>query len=493
VELESISVEIRPRNPWEAMDLGFSMARQWWRPVYTVWFPILLPLLLVLHLVFWSRPFLALLALWWLKPLLDRILLHIYSRSVFGEQPTLRETLRAIPSMLGTGLVWHLTLLRLDPSRSFRLPVMQLEGLSGKARRARYRVLARRGNTHAQALTLICVHLESFILLGLMGLLYLLVPEAWDFNPFKVLTDDSVGSQIAFNILYLAPVSLIEPGYVAAGFALYLNRRTELEGWDIELKFRRMAERLEGLARRVAGAAAALLLTVFAALPGTPPQAAISDEPLAPTPLTAEVIPATIEAVLAHEDFERKKTYSIWLPKDTDATNDDAPARGEPWLANTLAQMAELLLWGLVAAGVILLIVYHERWLPALKGDVGRREAPPPPTVSGLDLRPESLPEDVPGTALALWRKGRPREAMSLLYRGCLSLLVNRHRLDLPESATEGDVLRLAQGHLPAQASRYLDRTTRLWQTLAYAHRLPTEADINALCEEWRPSLEAPP
>lgn len=476
------------------MDLGFSMARQWWRPACRVWFPVLLPVFLALHLVFWSNPFLALLTLWWLKPLLDRILLHIYSRAVFGEQPTLRETLRAIPSILGTGLVWHLTLLRLDPSRSFRLPVMQLEGLSGKARRARYRVLARRGNTHAQALTLICVHLETFILLGLMGLLYLLVPEGWDLNPFKVLTDDSVGSQIAFNMLYLAPLSLIEPGYVAAGFALYLNRRTELEGWDIELKFRRMAERLEGLARRVAGAAAALLLIVFGALPGTPPRAAISDEPLAPVPLTAEAIPGTIEAVLAHEDFDRKKTYSIWVPKDMDPTHHDASARHESWLSNSLAQMAELLLWALVAAAVVMLIVYRERWLPAFAGHGGRRDvAPPPPSVSGLDLRPESLPEDVPGTVQALWREGRPREAMSLLYRGCLSLLVNRHRLDLPESATEGDVLRLAQGRLPPRASRYLERTTHLWQGLAYAHRLPTEAHISALCEDWRTSLEAPP
>ena len=34
-------------------------------------------------------------------------------------------------------------------------------------------------------------------------------------------------------------VLLIEPFYVAAGFAMYLNRRAELEAWDIEQEFRR--------------------------------------------------------------------------------------------------------------------------------------------------------------------------------------------------------------------------------------------------------------
>jgi hypothetical protein len=47
-------------------------------------------------------------------------------------------------------------------------------------------------------------------------------------------------------VAYLAAVALVEPAYVAAGFALYLGRRTVLEGWDIELEFRRLSDRIEG-------------------------------------------------------------------------------------------------------------------------------------------------------------------------------------------------------------------------------------------------------
>jgi len=44
---------------------------------------------------------------------------------------------------------------------------------------------------------------------------------------------------IAVPIAYALAVLFLEPFYVAAGFALYLNRRAELEAWDIEQEFRR--------------------------------------------------------------------------------------------------------------------------------------------------------------------------------------------------------------------------------------------------------------
>ena len=38
---------------------------------------------------------------------------------------------------------------------------------------------------------------------------------------------------------YAAVIVFLEPFYVAAGFALYLNRRVELEAWDVEQELRR--------------------------------------------------------------------------------------------------------------------------------------------------------------------------------------------------------------------------------------------------------------
>ena len=45
-------------------------------------------------------------------------------------------------------------------------------------------------------------------------------------------------------------ICVVEPLYVAGGFGLYLNRRTELEAWDIEIAFRRIdRQRLDGAPR----------------------------------------------------------------------------------------------------------------------------------------------------------------------------------------------------------------------------------------------------
>ena len=33
--------------------------------------------------------------------------------------------------------------------------------------------------------------------------------------------------------------------FVASGFMLYLNRRTQLEGWDVELEFKKLAQRID--------------------------------------------------------------------------------------------------------------------------------------------------------------------------------------------------------------------------------------------------------
>jgi hypothetical protein len=44
---------------------------------------------------------------------------------------------------------------------------------------------------------------------------------------------------VVVNCAYPLAALFMEPFYVAAGFAMYLNRRVELEAWDIEQEFRR--------------------------------------------------------------------------------------------------------------------------------------------------------------------------------------------------------------------------------------------------------------
>jgi hypothetical protein len=248
MQLEKLTAVVRPRLPWEAVDLGFTMVRHWWLPVFASWFMVALPVALVLNLVFQDRLWLAAFITWWLKPLFDRLPLHIVSRALFGASPSITDTLRALPSLLvTTRLLSTLTLRRFDMARSLNLPVWQLEGLRGAQGRARTRVLRKNTRGIAVGLTLACLHLEFAIYLTLYGLLFLMLPESveLDFISFFDPQTQLRGFAVLSNLFALLAMSIIEPFYVAGGFALYLNRRTHLEGWDIELAFRRLVRRIE--------------------------------------------------------------------------------------------------------------------------------------------------------------------------------------------------------------------------------------------------------
>ena len=74
----------------------------------------------------------------------ERLPLHILSKALFGETPSLRESLKAFPGLLRQQWLASLTWRRLSTARSFDLPVQQLEGLDGRARKQRLVTLSLR-------------------------------------------------------------------------------------------------------------------------------------------------------------------------------------------------------------------------------------------------------------------------------------------------------------------------------------------------------------
>src|SRR5882672_5739955 len=130
MQLANIAVALRLRSPWEAIDLGFAMLRNWWRPVYAAWAVTFVPFaaatIVLCHAA--GKLWLAMVLIWWLKPAYDRMLLHVLSHAVFGEALGARAVLAAWRKWLFTGLFAGLVLERFDSARSFNLPVRVLEG-----------------------------------------------------------------------------------------------------------------------------------------------------------------------------------------------------------------------------------------------------------------------------------------------------------------------------------------------------------------------------
>lgn len=478
MQLERVGVALRPRQPWEAIDLGFVMAREWSAALYAAFLAVFVPIAVALHAALPDRLWLAALLAWWLKPLFDRFALHVVSRAVFGEIPSVRATLAAWRDALSPGLVASLTLHRFNLARSLVLPVWQLEKSRGRAARERRTTLGRRMRSHAVGLTVACLHFEAVVAFSLGALAALVLPAAADveFDFAQWFRDGTAGWTLADSAAYMTAIALIEPLYVAGGFSLYLNRRSILEGWDVEVALRRMADRLAAARPAAALAAAALGLALLAGGPEALAQ---------PAGKSARV---EIVEVLKAPEFQEYREVMRWRYRGAEDP-DKAPRRsdGSPFLTGLgrfIAGVAEFGLWLAVAALVVAALLAARRFLPQLL-EAREDRYRPPEMLFGLAVAPKSLPQDPAAAAQDLVAAGRLREALSLLYRAALSTLVHRDGVRLAEGDTEGDCTRAARGALPAGAARYFERLVGAWQGAAYAARLPDAGAAADLAAEW--------
>lgn len=496
----------RSRRPMEALDLGLSLLQAHRGAIYRV-FLLQMGMVLALLLPFtWKRPAWTLAWLLWLAPWLNRGTLHVLSRAIFGQPAGIGTFLQQFGAIHRRGLLSTLLWRRLSPTASFLLPLWQLEGQGGQGYRQRARVLLRQGGGTAFLLGLLCTAFALVALYGSMGLFQLLMPrglpmDLWE-NPGQAL------ARPWFNWLFAAfgwvALALTEPYFAAAGFALYLNRRTQLEGWDLEHAFRNLAERL-----RRKGKLCVLLIGLGLALGAqTPPP---SVQPDTPRTLQPDA-PARkdLEALLARDpDLRRNRTERVlryrptgreprWLrglldllfaPSDPKRSKLNPPVHELPWW-NAAAWVLKLILISLLIGLVLYLITRFHAARLAREGKSETYEVPE--TLAGLDVREHSLPADVPEACLRLFRAGDGRSALSLLYRATLADLLHRHHLPIPASATEGDCLRLAEPRLDAPGALALRELTVTWMRMAYSELVPQESEMVRLCTAWRASFGRP-
>ena len=390
------------------------------------------------------------------------------------------------------------------------MPVVLLERLSGRARSARLAVLMRSRSNAATGLTLVGMAIEMALYLGVIALVYLMLPQAWvDHSDWQQLlgTSDqkSLWLEHLGNLLYALVLVFWEPIYVACGFTLYLNRRTTLEAWDLELAFRRLRQRLTATLP-----AALLCIGLLLVLPGAPAWAAAPPEAAAIDPLGPESPRLTqqaltgsdareaIQALLAAPPFANQKTVKRWRfgPEEADEEEDPTdsgffarwlrkllqdPSGGEALQGLTAA--LKILIWAVVISVLVLLVWRYREWLRVFGSRLNlpsRRKRQPPSQLFGLEVTPESLPADVASEAERLWDQD-PRAALGLLYRALLSHLLHDYQVPIKAAHTEGEVLALARGLGIERLSRLAEVLTRCKATV-----------LTAACSTARPATNAP-
>lgn len=536
VRIDHLDVALRARSSWEAMELGTALTRRHARAVWGSWLLASAPLFVLFNaLAWWLDGFAwASLAMWWCKPLFERAPLYVLSRGIFGEQVGARAALAAQRHWGGTGFWGYLGWRRFSLLRSLCLPVNLLEGNAPAQRGPRRRAVAAGAAGPAIILALVCVAFEMVLVLGAIAAVFMfipleLLPDSWRAAWAMLSVETPPWADLLLNLLGWLSAALIGPFYVGAGFGLYLNRRTQMEAWDVEIALRRLRERL-------LPAASTLALLLCLALPLAPAHAQdaeadaareLAEQILAGghgngdesegTRANAANDPANTAAGVfgeepvdtagfrqavnrAYEDPLQRPLRQVteWKPiedaeKKKDATKhnskDDAASSGAGERKRTLkllARVAEWGLWGLLGLVVLVLLLTARLWWPWLRG-AGRRKAKDAPRVQeeAVDV-PVVLPPDVATQAGLLWDQGRPRQALALLYRASVRTLVERTGNVLPPGATEAQCLR-ASRRMPQPADRDLfARVVRTWQYAAYGGRLPTRDEFDGLAATLR-------
>ncbi|MBW8721786.1 MAG: hypothetical protein JF626_07925 [Polaromonas sp.] len=238
MQVDAFAIRLRTGSPMQAADLGVRLCQHAARFVYPCFVAVLIPVGLLCCSTFYIATWLPALLLWCAKPWLDRTVLFVLSRAAFGQSTSLRNLWDARRQVFLKQFFWTWTLRRLSPWRSLTQPVFQLEGTSVWKLRKRLKLIRSGHKRDALLMTSAFGYAETCLCFAVVSLWIWFLPMQ-DNTGIADLFKHEHAMQWGWTITYLAVIAFLEPFYVACGFAMYLNRRAQLEAWDIEQEFRR--------------------------------------------------------------------------------------------------------------------------------------------------------------------------------------------------------------------------------------------------------------
>lgn len=498
MKIDQAKIEIRGRTAWEAMDLGILLARHHISVLVRSWFVAFLPIYLVLLFLLHDYPGWLLFVLWWLKPVFDRLPLYILSRAIFSPAPTVKESVIYWWKNLRFYLFGDLIARRLSPSRSYLLPVYQLEKATRNVAHRRTRDFLG-ADSKAGWLTFVFLHIESFLTSGILAFAYFMLPgySVWSgfdpLNPFDFLEELEVTFFWVYHIwafIYFCVLSVTESIYVACGFSLYLNRRIIHEGWDLELGFRRLLKRLS---------ATLVLVLMASAFYFVPQSTAYGAEVVSPYQTEQADAKDAIKTLLDEPPFRKveekrtiqKKNQTESKKAEVKKEKEESPLEikiDESMIPTTsmMGSLMQIVVWGAVITVVALFIWYGKEMLPMFRQE--RAAKVPKKTIErfhGHEITPETLPDDILTAFEKAWAVN-PRDALGLLYRYLISQLVHVYDIPLKEFHTENEVVGLTLPLNNKGLTTFTQLTTKYWQYVAYGGYELLGNDKETLVNEWR-------
>lgn len=499
MRLENLQVDIQPRAPRQALDLGawllWGQSARVWPAWIAAWLPIS-GIALALCLVPYGA-WLAGFFLWWIRPLPERMVIAVLAHGTFGQPLAVREAARAVKGHGLAGMARFLTWARpLGAGRCLFQPVWQLEGADAELAARRSNHLGSDSAARSAFLWgIACAHFEFVLSMGIVGFIGLFLPSDDVINPFAVFEMVKDGEQSRLVSLvsigaYALAMGVVGPFYTAGGFSLYLTRRAQLEAWDIELVLRRLVARL--------GKLAAPLALALALVP-TPAQAATCPDSLLakikhPSHLqttdSGEIaIQRRVDSLFAQEEYRLWNCETRWTKNAEDRPESPSRLAFLESFGRLLTGAAPAIKWLFILGfvGWLAWLLWTHRDLVSEMA-IDAELAPDAPAQVRDTPQETPLPRDAAAASLNLWQQGKRREALSMLYRATVQILVDRHGLVLAKGSTEGLCLREIARKSP-QVRQGAEPVVRAWTAAAWADRWPDDEGFRNLVSGWRSHL----
>lgn len=504
MNLSELQIKPALRGKWEAIDVGILMAKRWFWPLLAAWAVPAMTVFLILSAIFHESPWIAMLVFWWLKPLFDRLPLYLLSRYLFNEPVPQLFNARVLIDIYRFDIFSALTWRRFEFRRSFNLPITVLEKQKGQARAKRAALMQFGCGNAATWVTTVFIHFEILLCLGFISLVALFIPSNTDWDFLNTIMEHPLIFEHLYNLIYASSVCIIAPLYIASGFSLYINRRVELEAWDLELLFRdSMLKRQKNTPKAASTNNIASHLALFCCLSfsliSTDNLNAAQNElnlHFDQTSQEAEQSKEQMLEIIESPPFVIEKEVTQWEWKSNNDTEESAPELPE-WLESiehlfelsdvmkSISVFFEVIIWGSIALLLLFIAKHILRNLDLSAATVGRKKEeisnPKPSVIMGLNIETDSLPEDITEAVEKAVAEGNHRHALSLLYRFSLNLLINRYDLHLEDWFTEQECANAVKHSLEEDINRFFSALTRTWQLQAYAHLSPTDDAVLTL------------
>ncbi|MCL2809197.1 MAG: hypothetical protein FWD24_03915 [Treponema sp.] len=406
--------------------------------------------------------YLSWLIIWFLKPFFDRIILHIISIKFFEKDAGFNRLFSGLGKTLKKGLLGDLLWRRFSPFRCGMMPLRVLEQnkKSKKMFIQRKRNLEKGGIVFCYLLTIWGIAVEIALLIG--GFMFFQIVNEIVFNG-NIYLESFEEREIYLYAAWCLNYMLIESIYVCMGFCVYINSRIEIEGWDLEITFRNLAENYKNKSKY---AVLFILIFTFLLLPAK----GFSDDQIPVNNIPIE----SLQAILDSPDFGGyEDTWDIRPRNRNNERNENSQTFYFPGhIRELIANILRLLLIFIIAGLLIFLFIYFYR--TKMKTTKSKNNY----NVNFLRNINTTDPKLLLEKALRFHELGNTRLAWGYCTAAAIySWSIYRDIIFLP-NATENECAELVSLKTETPQAKEFSILIKHWINLAYAGRNPPDGSF---------------